>query len=92
MVLAATNHPWDIDEAFRRRFEKRVYIPLPNSKYSVNCCLYIIFYIIDIVPIGKCYRRVMLEKTFFSSEKSVLKRKLEYRYVPNKIRCIYLLN
>lgn len=32
MVLAATNHPWRIDQAFRRRFEKRVYVSLPNDE------------------------------------------------------------
>ncbi|TWW68348.1 Katanin p60 ATPase-containing subunit A1 [Takifugu flavidus] len=36
MVLAATNFPWDIDEALRRRLEKRIYIPLPSTKGRVE--------------------------------------------------------
>eukprot|EP00939_MAST-03C_sp_MAST-3C-sp1_P003476 g3476.t1 len=31
LVLGATNVPWEIDAAMRRRFEKRVYIPLPEE-------------------------------------------------------------
>lgn len=32
LILGATNVPWELDAAIRRRFEKRVYIPLPEGE------------------------------------------------------------
>ncbi|MBS7654003.1 MAG: ATP-binding protein [Candidatus Bathyarchaeia archaeon] len=29
-VIGATNKPWDLDQAFIRRFQKRIYVPPPN--------------------------------------------------------------
>ncbi|MEM3131756.1 MAG: ATP-binding protein, partial [Sulfolobales archaeon] len=31
-VVAATNKPWRLDEAFIRRFQKRIYVPLPPKE------------------------------------------------------------
>ena len=31
-VVGATNKPWKLDDAFVRRFNKRIYIPLPNKE------------------------------------------------------------
>ncbi|CBY11248.1 unnamed protein product [Oikopleura dioica] len=36
MVLAATNYPWNIEPALKRRLEKRIYIPLPCFESRVQ--------------------------------------------------------
>ena len=31
MTLATSNRPWDLDEAMRRRLERRIYVPPPDA-------------------------------------------------------------
>lgn len=44
LVLAATNIPWAIDEAARRRFVRRQYIPLPERDTRMQQVLHLLKY------------------------------------------------
>jgi len=36
LILAASNMPWSLDKGFRRRFQKRIYIPLPDKLARIS--------------------------------------------------------
>jgi len=42
LVLGATNLPWEIDQAVRRRFERRIYIALPDLESRIGILKYTI--------------------------------------------------
>ncbi|KAH0468522.1 hypothetical protein IEQ34_003555 [Dendrobium chrysotoxum] len=41
LVLATTNTPYALDQAIRRRFDKRIYIPLSDLKAQQHMFKYI---------------------------------------------------
>lgn len=36
IVIAATNKPWDIDDAMLSRFQRKIYVPLPNLNARIS--------------------------------------------------------
>ena len=52
LVLGATNIPWDLDPAVRRRFQKKIYIPLPEKSARL---------LMFKINLGKCEHNVHTE-------------------------------
>jgi vacuolar protein-sorting-associated protein 4 len=49
-VIGATNKPWNLDEPFLRRFQKRVYVPLPDITARLNIFQLYSKYLIKLDP------------------------------------------
>ncbi len=59
-VVGATNKPWALDEPFIRRFQKRIYVPLPNSEARREM---LDIYARDLKLEGEVDREVLVQKT-----------------------------
>lgn len=62
VLLCATNCPWDLDSAFIRRFQCRLYAPLPEEYgMSPNQSMILIFcstiYVEKIIAANVCFKR-----------------------------------
>ena len=66
LVLGATNIPWVLDSAIRRRFERRIYIPLPEAPARERHWLY---RCVHVFMLAKKIRACNMPKISFQNEK-----------------------
>nr|CAH7769763.1 unnamed protein product [Callosobruchus chinensis] len=84
-VLGSTNEPWNLDTAMLRRFEKRIFVPLPDDiarvqllKYYINAA--------NSLEEKEWYKLSGLVKNFSGSDIKSLSAEVKMRVIREKIK------
>lgn len=91
LVLAATNRPFDLDPAVLRRFEKRIYIPLPNSNAREKLLHLHLGDEIEAVPAQYLKQIARLTEGYSGSDISILARDALLQPVREAMRATHFI-